>query len=334
MQLIRNLSTYRNPIKGIAILWVCFFHAKLGLEQVPVLGALQQIGYLGVDLFMLLSGMGLYHSLDRNPSLPGYLKRRAQRLLPAFWPVCLLWCLTMIPGLQLTGWPAWHSALGSLTLLGHLTGAPYTLNWYLSLLLTTILLAPAAHALLRRAKRPILATKGLVALAGLCGVLFIGRDQLMLVSRLPLFLLGMGLMAIPTKESDRRVITGLLWLGFLIGAGMLYLAFTRYAHLLIRWGLYWYPALLMIPGLAAGLGWAMDKLAKKGVRWRVLDALGKASFEIFLFNGWFELYCKQVLKATEPLTYLLWMLLSIGLGLLWHGLVGWMSQRLKRSQNE
>ena len=64
----------------------------------------------------------------------------------------------------------------------------------------------------------------------------------------------------------------------------------------------------------------------------VLTLLGKSSFEIFLFNAWFELYCKRVLNATQPLVYLGWMLLSIALGLLWHWLISRFMQR-KKAQN-
>lgn len=328
-----RLSTFRDPLKGIAILWVCFFHARLGLEQLPVIGPLQQTGYLGVDLFILLSGMGLYHSLEKAPSPTGYLKRRAARLLPAFLPVCILWCILMIPALGLTGKAAIHTALGNLTMLGYLTGAPCMLNWYLTLLLVTILLAIPLHRVLSRARRPYIAWGLMILAAGLCGLIFIGRDQMMLVSRLPIFVLGMGLCAVKPSKERKGLTALLLWLGFLAGCGLLWLGFVRWPHWQIRYGLYWYPALLMIPGLCTGLCWLMDKLSGAGLRCRALDALGKASFEIFLFNGWFELYTKQVLRAGRPAVYLFWMMLSIALGLLWHWLVGMAANRFHKKDD-
>ena len=60
METIRkNLSVYRNELKGLAILWVVFFHARLGLEG--FLYQVQRIGYGGVDIFFFMSGFGLYH---------------------------------------------------------------------------------------------------------------------------------------------------------------------------------------------------------------------------------------------------------------------------------
>lgn len=318
MQHRSALTDRRDPLKGIAILWVCFFHARLGLEDVPVLGALQQTGYLGVDIFLLLSGFGLWHSLEHSPTTAAYLKRRMLRLLPAFLPVAALWCLTMIPALRLTGWDALHTAVGTLTMTGYLTGAPYTLNWYISLLLLTILLAPLVHLTIKRAKHPYLCCAALLIACGLCGLLFIGHERLMLISRLPIFVLGMGLAGTTPRQQRPKTAALLCAAGFLMGAALLWLGFARRPEWLIRYGLYWYPAFLLVPGLCAGLGFMMDRLAAAGLRFPILTALGKASFEIFLFNGWFELYLKYVLRSTEPLIYLLWTILSVMLGLVWH----------------
>lgn len=328
----KRLSTYRDPLKGIAILWVCLFHARLGLENVPVIGPLQAVGYLGVDIFLLLSGMGLAHSLSKAPSLSQYLRRRATRLLPAFWPVCALWCLTMIPALKLSGWPALHTTLGNLTMLGYLTGAPYMLNWYLTLLLVTILLSPAVYALLSKAKKQYATWFLLILAAFACGIPAVGRVRMMLFSRLPIFVLGMGLTLIHPAKENRTLSVLLCCLGFAAGCFLLWLGFARYPDAQIAYGLYWYPAFLMIPGLCAGLSWLMAKLSQLGWQMPLLTLLGKSSFEIFLFNAWFELYCKRVLNATQPLVYLGWMLLSIALGLLWHWLVSRLLQTKKQSK--
>lgn len=331
MHLRTIFSTYRNSLKGIAILWICFFHARLGLENVPVIGAIQQIGYLGVDIFLLLSGMGLYHSLNKSPSMWQYLRRRAVRLLPAFLPVCIGWCIVMIPALGLNTGSAIHTALGSLTMLGYLTGAPYILNWYLTLLLITILLAPLLYKVLHNARKPYWVWELLILAAFACGIPMVGRSQMMLFSRLPIFVLGFGLSAVEPKK-DSPVLTAVLcWFGFFIGAILLWLGFAWYPHWQIGYGLYWYPALLMIPGLCAGLCWLMNRLSATGIQFRGLNLLGKASFEIFLFNGWFELLCKRVLKVSDPLANLFWMLLSIVLGLLWHWLLTVVKQKKKQT---
>lgn len=69
-----GLSKYRSELMGVAMLWVMLFHAyglKLG---VPLLDQIKALGFGGVDVFLLLSGMGQYVSLSktRGPAiLPG-----------------------------------------------------------------------------------------------------------------------------------------------------------------------------------------------------------------------------------------------------------------------
>ena len=52
----RSLSCYRNELKGIAILWVVFFHAQLGLDGIWY--QIQRIGYGGVDIFFSSAVLG------------------------------------------------------------------------------------------------------------------------------------------------------------------------------------------------------------------------------------------------------------------------------------
>ena len=89
------IGACRDEIKGAAILWVVFFHAQLGLGG--LLYDVQKIGYGGVDMFLFLSGFGLYHSLSRDADAGRYLLRRARRLLPAYLPFCAVWLCVMLP---------------------------------------------------------------------------------------------------------------------------------------------------------------------------------------------------------------------------------------------
>ena len=62
----RLLSLYRSELMGLAMLWVMLFHAyELKFGLLP-LDAFKAAGFAGVDIFLLLSGMGLYVSLSRT----------------------------------------------------------------------------------------------------------------------------------------------------------------------------------------------------------------------------------------------------------------------------
>ena len=59
------LSRYRSELMGIAMLWVMLFHAyQLNLGN-PVWNAAKAAGFGGVDIFLMLSGLGLHHSLAK-----------------------------------------------------------------------------------------------------------------------------------------------------------------------------------------------------------------------------------------------------------------------------
>ena len=65
---------------GIAILMVLFYHQ-------PVDGVINNIyfypGFLGVDIFMFFSGLGLCYSLKKN-SVSVFYKHRMKRIIPLY----------------------------------------------------------------------------------------------------------------------------------------------------------------------------------------------------------------------------------------------------------
>lgn len=60
------LSRYRPELMGAAMLWVMLFHAYEFHFGVPLLDAVKALGFGGVDVFILLSGMGIYVSLSKT----------------------------------------------------------------------------------------------------------------------------------------------------------------------------------------------------------------------------------------------------------------------------
>lgn len=51
------------------------------------------MGDIGVEMFLLASGVGLYFAVEKYPSYGDYLKSRFRRILPVFLPVTFLWCV-------------------------------------------------------------------------------------------------------------------------------------------------------------------------------------------------------------------------------------------------
>lgn len=72
------LSKYRSELMGAAMLWVMLFHAADLTFPIPGLDLFRAAGFGGVDIFILLSAMGLSLSLSRLEQEYGaFLARRA-----------------------------------------------------------------------------------------------------------------------------------------------------------------------------------------------------------------------------------------------------------------
>ncbi len=95
-------------MRAIAILWVMLFHSYLVGGVGDHLGGAEQYGWMGVDLFFVLSGFLIGSQVmrplaaGRTLDLHGFYRRRAFRILPAFAVVLGLYAL----------WPAWRETPG------------------------------------------------------------------------------------------------------------------------------------------------------------------------------------------------------------------------------
>lgn len=300
------VSRYRDELKGIAILWVIFFHSQLALPGHWDL--LRQLGYGGVDIFFFLMGMGLYRSLQKSDALAGYASRRLWRILPAYLPVLLLWMVIMYPTYGLSRTEAIRGVAGNLTMTGYWLQTPYVFNWFANGQFFFILIAPLFFALLSRAQKPKATLLVLLVLAVAIGLGCIAQKQLMGASRLPVFLLGMAF-AMPRKSSEKH---GWVRFGygaaFLAGLAILLLCTLKYPELLYDYGMYWYPFALIIPGLSIGAAWVMQKVESKAALLKPLRFLGRCSFEVYLLNIWMVELAKKF--AIEGIS--IWLLLCAG----------------------
>ncbi len=89
-----HLSKYKAQIYGISILWIMLFHAStlrldytFGTQLLKPLDAVISLGNVGVEIFLLCSGVFLYFSYHNNKNLLTFYKKRVTRL---FWPVAII----------------------------------------------------------------------------------------------------------------------------------------------------------------------------------------------------------------------------------------------------
>lgn len=89
---LQNISRYRGELMGAAMLFVILFH--VGLPREDAFYGLRRIGNIGVDMFLFLSGVGLWFSWTKHPSLKHFFTRRYLRIYPAW---LIIACLFYIP---------------------------------------------------------------------------------------------------------------------------------------------------------------------------------------------------------------------------------------------
>ena len=80
-----NISRYRAEQMGAAMLFVILFHVALDRGD-PFYG-LRRCGNVGVDIFLFLSGVGLWYSWTKTPDMRQFYRRRLLRIVPT-WLVC------------------------------------------------------------------------------------------------------------------------------------------------------------------------------------------------------------------------------------------------------
>ena len=215
------LSRRRTELMGAAMLWVMLFHAS-GLEfGIPLLNLVRKAGFGGVDMFILLSAMGLAMSLSRREQdYSAFMARRGARILPAYYLVMIPYTLTLI----LTQGRPWAALLWNSTLLYYWMRSSGAFNWYVAGAMTFYAVTPFCFRRLRDARRRELAAgAAILASLALCQVLtHEGYWYVMdFFYRVPLFFLGL-LMGFYVLEGRRLGGKDLLFWGAVLCAGAVY----------------------------------------------------------------------------------------------------------------
>lgn len=143
---LNQLSIKRSLIMGVAMLLVVFFHSSFIIDNVPVLYFFKQTGDIGVDIFLFISGIGIYYSLQKHENIKSYILSRLSRILPAFLLINTIWFIFYDLIVYKTGLFIFIKDITSLSfwLDGKLT------TWYLSSLLVLQLMSPVLLKSLQR----------------------------------------------------------------------------------------------------------------------------------------------------------------------------------------
>lgn len=279
-------SRWRGQIMGFAIVCILFFHSGVRVAE-PWNFCFNLLW--GVDIFFFCTGLGVHRSLSKNPDAVAFYKRRLRRIYPAYLPVVLVFFAPLAARAIAAGsvWPTLQQLLGNVLLFGWINELENQFNWYPQAIALVYFAAPALFALVRCAAPRRGALAALFAFFIVTQPCFFNGNLLILWSRMPCFMMGLIGAELAARGCDRRVSAPVLCALFLLGNYLMYYSQRFPTELLWGYGLTWYPGILIVPGAMVLLPWLFGLFERVGaLRWinRVLAALGKWSFEIFLVH--------------------------------------------------
>lgn len=129
---LSDISKYRSKLMGWAIVWIMMLHFTF--INIKPLGFIAQYGFAGVDIFMLVSGFGLYFSLDQNSKIHSYFRRRVIRIFTTYYLIGIISSLILFHD-TITSYIFRYSTIGFWT-----NGLYW--EWYIPSIVVLYLLAP------------------------------------------------------------------------------------------------------------------------------------------------------------------------------------------------
>lgn len=282
-----RLSRWRSQILGFCIFLIIIYHANLGFRSGPLSYIFNPLWE--VDIFFFLTGMGAYRSLLGKGDALAFYKRRISRIYPRYLPVILLY---FVPILVLyTGRDTLllrlQELLGNVLMLGWLGGLDNQFNWYVQALMIFYLLSPAMFLLIRSFEGSGRKLGRLLAFLVLSQVCFMGSGLLIAYSRSIAFALGLAAADWAARGKEFRLSVPVMLAVLVMGHAVSYYTMAMPVELGMRYGLCWYPALLILPGTL----WLLTVLFALCEKTKALDwvnglfgLLGRYSLEGYLVN--------------------------------------------------
>lgn len=306
-----------------------FFHSGLSIDG-PILKFIKDCGYGGVDIFLFLSGMGLYYSVSKN-SVEVFYKRRVERLLPFIigWFVMRTFIaikVSYVPiDMSVKGILSFIiTFIGNLTMTGWFLGLESQFNWYVQMLALLYLASPAIYAFVKYAgekKRSCILFFVLLFCISSC---FFYTDLLMGMSRIPVFAMGM-LTAYLMEEKSGIQIKGWFWyLLMAAGVWILYAVFIYWPQYLYGYGLYWYPFVFITPGLCILLAKGFEAVGTGKIRDKLLSGvkeIGDASFEIYLIHIALFSFFFNIQRLDAHVLWFIWMPTAVVVGIIYKRII-------------
>ena len=283
---LANISRFRGELMGAAMLFIILFH--VALPRSSAFFGLHRMGNVGVDVFLFLSGVGLWFSWAKNPSARHFFVRRYLRIYPAWFIIASLFYVPRFHGGS--AWN-WINLLGEITVNWGFWLHDELTFWYIPATMMLYLFAPAYMELIRR--HPVYRWLPVAMIAWCVIVQYVtpvhqavGHLEIFW-SRVPIFFIGIN-MGEPVRQ--KRTLDGtalwMVWLMFLMPLlASIYLEQVKHG----RFPLF-LERMLYIPLTFAGI-LLLCSVFCRVPKWlgRALGLVGTLSLEMYLVHSHFVL---------------------------------------------
>ena len=319
---LANISRYRGELMGAAMLFIILFH--IGLPRGDMFYGLMRCGNVGVDMFLFLSGVGLWFSWTKTPSLRHFFSRRYLRIYPAWLVMATLYYVpdylrhgghstspVDLVGDILVNWDFWlHDELTF---------------WYVPAIMMLYTFAPAYMKLIRRYPLyrwlPVLMVVWCVVVQWVAPVHeAVGHIEIFW-SRVPIFFIGINMgQSVMEKRTLPPSSVWLLLLTFVLTfATCLYLEQVRHG----RFPLF-VERMVYIPLTITAI-LLLNRVFRRTPQWfnRFCRLVGAVSLEAYLIHIHFVLCYVSPYRLGYWPTFLITVAVTLPLAWMLHKAVGW-----------
>lgn len=268
---IKDISTYRSELMGWAILWIMMLHFTF--NQIKPIGFIAQYGFAGVEIFIFVSGLGLFYSLDKGDPFRHFYRKRFARIFPTYYFIGIFASLFLFRDNLFT-------YLFRYTTIGFWTGGIYW-EWYIPSIVILYIFSPCLKILIDKRMFSFL---GIIAICTLLqAFIFIDKGHILdrahffFLYRIPAFILGMVCAFwIKTGISAK-------YYYYILAIGIpLFVILFPYQHQLYNYK--YFSVFFLLPCFTL-VFITISKYIK--ILNPVLALMGKASLEIYLIQGIF-----------------------------------------------
>ena len=269
----------RNYLCSFAIIWIMLFHAyymRFDAFPLNISNIFFNIGYFGVDIFILLSGIGNYFSC-KSKNIYCYYKKRVLKIYPIFFIMVSAYSIYLFAikksiNLQEIFW--------NISTLYYWFHQSNTFNWYVPAILVLYLLTPLFYKIINCNKKSVN-----IVFVGLPVIIYslFARELFPwcdFILRIPIYYIGM--LLAHYNNNVKKINAYTLWGAFIVGflfMGYLYSFRVTNEPLYNQFRIM--PGILFIIPLCFFIADVCKYIKNKTII-SVTKDIGEASFEIYL----------------------------------------------------